>query len=88
VFEPAVRGVPKDLRKKLEPAQIFHELLDHRWYLSQQQNRDVPMQETVTSYVRDILPQRPDEQSILGVQAGDLRDTDMIPRVDDDQILG
>jgi len=88
VFEPAVRGVPKDLRKKLEPAQIFHELLDHRWYLSQQQNRDVPMKETVRSYVRDILPQRPDEQSILGVQAGDLRDTDLIPRVDDDQILG
>ncbi|GIG22538.1 LPS kinase [Cellulomonas chitinilytica] len=88
VFEPAVRGVPKDLRKKLEPAQIFHELLDHRWFLSQQQNRDVPMKETVKSYVRDILPQRPDEQSILGVQAGDLRDTDMIPRVEDDQILG
>ncbi len=88
VFEPAVRGVPKDLRKKLEPAQIFHELLDHRWYLSQQQRRDVPMKETVKSYVRDILPQRPDEQSILGVQADDLRDTDTIPRVEDDQILG
>jgi hypothetical protein len=88
VFEPAVRGVPKDLRKKLEPAQIFHELLDHRWFLSQQQNRDVPMKETVKSYVRDILPQRPDEQSILGVQAGDIRDTDMIPRVEDDQIIG
>ncbi|MBO9553010.1 DUF4032 domain-containing protein [Cellulomonas sp.] len=88
VFEPAVRGVPKDLRKKLEPAQIFHELLDHRWYLSQQQQRDVPMKETVKSYVRDILPQRPDEQSILGVQAGDLRDTDVIPRVEDDQIIG
>jgi len=88
VFEPAVRGVPKELRKKLEPAQIFHELLDHRWYLSQQQQRDVPMKETVKSYVRDILPQRPDEQSILGVQAGDLRDTDTIPRIDDDQIIG
>ncbi|MGY4643862.1 DUF4032 domain-containing protein [Cellulomonas sp. URHB0016] len=88
VFEPAVRGVPKDLRKKLEPAQIFHELLDHRWYLSQQQNRDVPMQETVTSYVQHILPQRPDEQSILGVQAGDLRDTEALPRVEGDQLLG
>ncbi|WP_029290754.1 DUF4032 domain-containing protein [Cellulomonas sp. HZM] len=87
VFEPAVRRVPKELRKKLEPAQIYHELLDHRWYLSQQQRRDVPMKEAAKSYVKNILPGRPDEQSILGVQASDLRETDVIPRVDD-EIIG
>jgi tRNA A-37 threonylcarbamoyl transferase component Bud32 len=82
VFEPAVRAVPRDLRLKLEPAQVFHELLDHRWFLSQQQGRDVPMQEAAKSYVKYILPHRPDEQAILGVSAADLReDTDMIPVV-------
>ena len=82
VFEPAVRAVPRDLRGKLEPAQVFHELLDHRWFLSQQQGRDVPMQEAVASYVKYILPHRPDERAILGVSAADLReDTDMIPVV-------
>src|SRR5690606_32441128 len=30
VFEPAVRAVPPRLRGKLEPAQMFHEMLDHR----------------------------------------------------------
>lgn len=88
VFEPAVRAVPRDLRHKLEPAQVFHELLDHRWYLSQQHGRDVPMPEVVKSYVRNILPTRPDEDAILGVQSGDIRDTDMFPQVEDDQILG
>lgn len=88
VFEPAVRAVPRDLRHKLEPAQVFHELLDHRWYLSQQQGRDVPMPEVVKSYVKNILPTRPDEDAILGVQSGDIRDTDMFPQVEDDQILG
>lgn len=88
VFEPAVRAVPRDLRHKLEPAQVFHELLDHRWYLSQQQGRDVPMTEVVKSYVKNILPTRPDEDAILGVQSGDIRDTDMFPQVEDDQILG
>lgn len=88
VFEPAVRGVPRDLRHKLEPAQVFHELLDHRWYLSQQQGRDVPMPEVVKSYVKNILPTRPDEDAILGIQSGDLRDTDILPRVEDDQLLG
>ncbi|WP_273652363.1 DUF4032 domain-containing protein [Cellulomonas fimi] len=88
VFEPAVRAVPRDLRHKLEPAQVFHELLDHRWYLSQQHGRDVPMPEVVKSYVKNILPTRPDEDAILGVQSGDIRDTDMFPQVEDDQILG
>ncbi|GAA3794935.1 DUF4032 domain-containing protein [Cellulomonas soli] len=74
IFEPAVRAVPKNLRKKLEPAQIYHELLDHRWFVSQQEQRDVPMPEIVKSYVKHILPTRPDEQAILGVQAADLRE--------------
>ena len=67
VFEPAVRAVPRELRLKLEPAQVFHELLDHRWFLSQQQGRDVPMQEAAKSYVKYILPHRPDEHAILGL---------------------
>ena len=88
IFEPAVRAVPKELRKKLEPAQVYHELLDHRWFLAQQQGRDIPMKEVVKSYVKNVLPGRPDEQAILGVQQGDLRDTGSIPRIDDDMILG
>ncbi|GIG24006.1 DUF4032 domain-containing protein [Cellulomonas denverensis] len=74
VFEPAVRAVPRELRPKLEPAQIYHELLDHRWFLSEQQGRDVPMPEAVKSYVKNILPNRPDEEAILGVSAADLRE--------------
>ena len=88
IFEPAVRSVPRDLRGKLEPAQIYHELLDHRWYLSEQQGRDVPMQQAAKSYVNTILPSRPDEQAILGVQAGEIPDTDMFPAIDPDQIIG
>ncbi|KSW29436.1 DUF4032 domain-containing protein [Cellulomonas sp. B6] len=86
IFEPAVRSVPRELRRKLEPAQIYHELLDHRWYLSQQEDRDVPMTEVAASYVRHILPSRPDEQAVLGTRAEDLRDgeTGEHPRVDDD----
>ncbi|WP_159807429.1 DUF4032 domain-containing protein [Cellulomonas citrea] len=91
IFEPAVRGVPRTLRGKLEPAQIYHELLDHRWYMSQNQHRDVPMEEVTADYVRHILPGRPDEKAVLGVQPGDLRDeTGTFPAIhpDDDIILG
>lgn len=88
IFEPAVRAVPRDLRGKLEPAQIYHELLDHRWFLSEQAGHDVSMKKAVKSYLKDILPNRPDEQSILGVQAGEIPETGAIPEVDDpDDIL-
>ncbi|SDC82216.1 Lipopolysaccharide kinase (Kdo/WaaP) family protein [Sanguibacter gelidistatuariae] len=67
VFEPTVRAVPRDQRRKLEPAQLFHEVLDHRWFISEQQKRDVPMPEAVESYVENVLRDRPDEMAILGL---------------------
>lgn len=70
VFEPTVRSVPRELRGKLEPAQMFHEILDHRWFISQQQQRDVPMLEATASYVENVLRHRPDEQAILGLPPG------------------
>jgi hypothetical protein len=66
VFEPAVRSVPRELRRKLEPAQIFHELLDHRWFISREQGRDVPIPEAARSYVDTVLRHRPDELAVLG----------------------
>ncbi len=67
VFEPVVRAVPKPLRAKLEPAEVFHEVLEHRWYLSEQRGRDVPLGEVVDDYVQRVLPSKPDEAAVLGV---------------------
>jgi len=66
IFEPTVRAVPRDLRGKLEPAQIFHEILDHRWYLAQAAEHDVPMPVATASYVKNVLPTKEDEQAVLG----------------------
>ena len=65
VFTPTVRAVPRELRGKLEPAEIFHEVLEHRWFISQQQRRDVPMAEAVRSYTDTVLRHRPDERAFL-----------------------
>ncbi len=72
VFEPTVRAVPKEYRKKLEPAQVFHEILDHRWFLAQEVGHDVPMAVAAASYVKNILPKRPDEQAFLGVSLAEM----------------
>lgn len=75
VFEPAVRSVPRELRGKLQPAQVFHEMLDHRWFISREQGRDVPMTEAAISYADQVLRHRPDEAQVLGA------DTAALPRV-------
>ena len=66
-FTPVVRAVPRELRGKLEAAEVYHEVLEHRWYLSEQQRRDVPLLEAVASYVSKVLPHKPDEAAVLGV---------------------
>jgi len=66
-FEPTIAAIPRDLRGKLEPAQLYHEVLDHRWYRSQAENRDVPMPEAAESYAAEVLTQRPDEAMLESV---------------------
>ncbi|MFO7244874.1 MAG: DUF4032 domain-containing protein [Actinomycetes bacterium] len=66
IFEPTIRAVPRELRGKLEPAQIFHEILDHRWYLAQAAEHDVPMPVATASYVKNVLPTKADEKAVLG----------------------
>jgi len=65
VFEPVVRAIPADLRGKLEPAEVFHQLLDHRWYMSQEESRDVPLAEALSSYINDVLRHRRDEATVI-----------------------
>lgn len=73
IYEPVTRTVPAQLRSKLEPPELFHELLEHRWYLSEQAGRDMTLEDAVLDYVDTVLPQKPDEASVLGL------DTDEIP---------
>jgi hypothetical protein len=40
---------------KLEPAELYHQVLEHRWFLSERAGGDVGMDETIASYVRNVL---------------------------------
>lgn len=60
-FQPVVDAVPMELRGKREGAQLYHELLDYRWYASQREHREVPMLEAVQGYIADVLRGLPDE---------------------------
>ena len=54
VFEPTVRMIPAEYRSQIEPAQFFHEVLTHRWFLAEQAGHDVPMVEAVGELHRPV----------------------------------
>ncbi|MGW7596822.1 DUF4032 domain-containing protein [Streptomyces antimycoticus] len=59
VFRPTVRAVPEELRGVTDTAQIYYELLEHRWLLSERARRDVGLDVTVEDYIRTVLADRP-----------------------------
>ncbi len=65
VFEPAIAAVPPELHGKREAAEIFHEILEHRWYLAQAAGADVGLDRAVASYVDNVLRHVPDERTVL-----------------------
>ena len=66
VFEPVVKAIPWDLRSKLQPAEVFHQVLEHRWYMSQARGQSVPIAEVLSSYIDDVLRHRRDEATVMG----------------------
>jgi len=82
VFEPVVKAIPWDMRAKLEPAEVFHQVLEHRWYMSQARGVSAPLAEVLTSYIDDVLRHRRDEATIMGPPT----ETTALPVVSDDEI--
>jgi Domain of unknown function (DUF4032)/Lipopolysaccharide kinase (Kdo/WaaP) family len=68
VFEPVVRAVPGHLRRKLEPTELFTQVINHRWRLSEKAGRDVGLAPAVQSFLADVLVHQPDEQAVLGYE--------------------
>jgi tRNA A-37 threonylcarbamoyl transferase component Bud32 len=61
-FEPILQSVPTELRAKLEPAELYHEMLEHRWFMSEQAGAEISMAEAALSYVNTVLRGLPDEE--------------------------
>lgn len=70
VFEPVIRSIPRDLMGKLDPAEVFHQMLEHRWLLAQRERRDVPLAEAVSSYIDTVLQHRRDEATVIDPPTG------------------
>ncbi|HQR27549.1 MAG TPA: DUF4032 domain-containing protein [Nocardioides sp.] len=60
-YEPVIALVPPEARGKLEPAEIYHEILVHRWYLSEQAGHEVDIFDTARDYIAEVLARKPEE---------------------------
>ena len=66
VFEPVVKAIPREYSGKLEPAEVFHQVLEHRATLAENQQKGVPLADAVNSYVENVLAHRRDEEALIG----------------------
>lgn len=66
VYDRVITAIPKELRGKLEAAEVFHQWLEHRGQKSREEDRDVSFTESVTSYIDTVLAHRRDEAMVTG----------------------
>jgi len=66
VYDPIIRAIPKEYRGKLEGPEIFHQWREHRAARSQDEDRDVSREESLQSYIEDVLQHRRDEAVVTG----------------------
>jgi hypothetical protein len=56
VYDKVMKLVPPELASRLSPAEMFHEVLEHRWFLSEKAGRDVGTTAAARSYFDNVLP--------------------------------
>ena len=81
-YEPITAMIPADLRGRLEPAEVYHEILEHRWYLSEQSGREADLFDTARDYFTRVLSARPNEAMATEPTTAEL------PAIRDDVALG
>ncbi len=59
VWEPLSALMPAEMVASISPAQFFHDVLVHRWYLSEQAGQEVDIFDTARQYLRTWEPQVP-----------------------------
>lgn len=64
VYEPTIAAIPADLHGHLEPPELFHEFLEHRYVLAERRREDVGNQPAISDYIDNVLRARPPERQL------------------------
>ena len=77
-YEPTIAAIPPELGGRLEDAEIYHQILDHLWFLSERAGHDVGIEAATRDYIATVLRRTPDERALL--EPADMA-TGQIPRI-------
>lgn len=58
VFTATINVVPPEFKGDMDDAELFHEILEHRWYLSEAKRADVGLPHAAHHYVDNVLKKR------------------------------
>lgn len=64
IYDPIIEAVPAGLRERLEPAEIFHNLLVHRYFLSERAGAKVSNEDALNDYLSSVLERLPTERQL------------------------
>lgn len=65
VYQEIVDAIPQEHQARLEPVEVFHEVIEHKWYLSEREGADVGIARALRSYLDSVLPVSATEQRLL-----------------------
>lgn len=54
LYEPVIAAVPEAWRRRVAGPEIFHQFLEHRWYISEQAGHDVSIIEALASFSANL----------------------------------
>ncbi len=75
MYEPIIDTIPDELRSRLEPAEVFHQLLEHRYLMAERRGEDVTNEAAMVDYLDSVLAESPKERQLR-------LDTGSIPRLE------
>jgi tRNA A-37 threonylcarbamoyl transferase component Bud32 len=64
VYDPVVAAIPAELHDRLDEVEVFHEILEHRWFLSEAAGRDIGTTAAREDYFARVLPAVPDDLTL------------------------
>jgi hypothetical protein len=67
VYQPVVDAIPAHLLGRLAPAEVFHEILEHRWFLSEIEGEDVGTTTAARSYFDTVLGETTREPGVPSI---------------------
>ncbi len=59
IYTPIVAMLPDEQATRIAPAEYFHEVMEHRWALSDEAGHEVDIFDAARDYVANVLPHRP-----------------------------